>query len=52
MKRSVTPGLSRLKNYSGEHLRVAIGITAWLLMGLIGLFMEMWELKLWLTYVM
>ncbi|MNV62477.1 hypothetical protein D3C71_1550250 [compost metagenome] len=55
MMRSIKRGSSRLKNYSAdraEHTRIAIGVLVWLLMGLIGLGMEILEFKLWLTYVM
>jgi hypothetical protein len=52
MKRARTQESSRLKSYYAEHIRIAIGVTAWLLMGLIGLALEAWEFKLWLTYVM
>lgn len=53
MMRSIKRGSSRLKSYSedrGDHVRIAIGVVLWLLMGLIGLFMEFLEAKAWLSY--
>ena len=52
MKHSRLRGLFHLKNYYAEHVRIAIGVLVWLLMGLLGLSMEMLEAKAWLTFVM
>lgn len=52
MTRSRLRGLFHLKNYSGDHVRIAIMILVWLLMGLLGLGMDILEFKLWLMYVM
>jgi hypothetical protein len=35
-----------------ERVAIAIMVGAWLLMGAIGFGLEIWELKLWLMYVM